>query len=104
MRKNLVAIDGTMDAVEGLHIHVVERGRRATPDDLHIRRVESVREHVPCHNPLCEGGGFSLGDVIRDWVRNRQEDFIGTSFCTGHEEQQSCHTRFEIQAALRYRP
>jgi len=43
-------------------------------------------------------------------VRGRQEEFIGTSFCTGQEGDPeepgpypSCATRFEVQVTLRFR-
>lgn len=111
VRKNLVAIDGTLDTVEGIRVEVVEKGRSPSPDHLQIRRRDGVVEYVYCHNPLCEAGGFSLGDVLRDMVRSRQTEFIGTNFCTGQEvahpevpdSQRSCRNRFEIQATLVYR-
>jgi hypothetical protein len=109
-RRNLVAIDGTMDKIERLRVFVKEIGRNAEPFELRIVHKDSVREFVDCNNPDCHNGGFSLGDVLRDMVKNRQEEFIGTSFCTGQEgdpEEESAHpscaTRFEIEATLRYR-
>lgn len=109
-RKNLVAIDGTLDKVARMDIRVQERGINAEPFELHIAHRDMVREHVDCNNPHCYNGGISLGNVLREMVANHQEEFIGTSFCTGQEgdpEEEmlhpSCATRFEIQATLRYR-
>ena len=125
-RKNLVAIDGTLDRVERLQISVKEKGRNAEPFELRIIHRDAAREHVDCNNPDCFNGGFSLGDVLRDMVQGRQEEFIGTSFCTGQEGVRqtagrtsagrvaddpeeaielgpSCATRFEIETTLRYR-
>jgi hypothetical protein len=109
-RKNLVAIDGTLDAIDRLRISVRERGRDAEPFELRIHHKDAVREHVDCNNPLCYNGGFSLGDLLREMVRGRQNEFIGTCFCSGQEgdpEEEgphpSCATRFEIEATLRYR-
>ena len=105
--KNRIALDRTLDALSGLSIEVVEKGRRAWPTPYRLRHKDTIREFVVCHNPLCQGGGFSLGDVIRELVHSRQEDFIGTNFCIGQEEivggTQSCRTRFEITAHLRFR-
>ncbi len=107
VRKNLIAIDGTLDKLERLRVIVKEKGRNAEPFDLRIYAKEAVREHVDCNNPLCFNGGISLGDVLREMVRGHQEDFIGTSFCTGQEGDPdeggpypSCDTRFEIEATL----
>jgi hypothetical protein len=109
-RRNRVAIDGTMDHLWKIHISVQEKGRNAEPFELRIIHKDAIREHVDCNNPACFNGGFSLGDVLREMVAGRQEDFIGTSFCTGQEgdpEEQgphpSCATRFEIEASLRFR-
>jgi hypothetical protein len=110
-RKNLVAIDGTLDVFRKVQITVREVGRNAEPFALHIIHKEAVREYVDCNNPECFGGGISLGNVLREMVAGRQEEFIGTSFCTGQEgnpeepgPHPSCATRFEIEATLHYRP
>jgi len=109
--KNLVALDGTLDSVDKIAVRVVEKGRRASPYEIRIIHKDAVREHIDCSNPLCSGGGISLGDILRDMVRSRQTDFIGTSFCTGEEVPhpevpepvRSCRNRFEIEATLRFR-
>jgi hypothetical protein len=109
-RRNLVALDGTLDKLDRIQIAVKEVGKNAEPFELRIIHKDAIREHVDCNNPACFNGGFSLGDVLRDMVRGRQEDFIGTNFCTGQEgdpEEEgphpSCGTRYEVQAVLRFR-
>jgi hypothetical protein len=109
-RKNLVAIDGTLDGVDRIRVHVREKGKDANPFDLQIIHRDAVREHVDCSNPSCYNGGISLGDLLREMVWGRQVEFLGTSFCTGQEgdpeepgPHPSCATRFEIDANLRYR-
>ena len=109
-RKNLVAIDGTLEAIDKVRISVRERGPNAEPFELRIVHKDAVREHVDCNNPACFDGGFSLGDVLRDMVRGGQKEFIGTSFCIGQEgdpleegPHPSCSTRFEVEATLRFR-
>lgn len=109
-RKNLVALDGTLDGVSRIHVSVWEKGKDANPFELRIQHKDAVREHVDCSNPLCYNGGISLGDLLREMARGRQDEFIGTSFCTGQEgdpeepgPHPSCSTRFEIEATLRFR-
>ena len=110
VRRNMIAIDGTMDKIDKLRVFVKEIGRNAEPFELRIIHKEAVREHVDCNNPVCYNGGISLGNMLREMVAARQEEFIGTSFCTGQEgdpeelgPHPSCQTRFEIEAVLRYR-
>ncbi len=109
-KRNIVAIDGTLDRFQRLELTVKEVGKNSEPFDLRIVHKEAVREHVDCNSPECFNGGFSLGEVLRDMIRSRQEEFIGTSFCTGQEgdpedlgPHPSCSTRFELQLTLRYR-
>ncbi len=108
--KDLIRLDGTLDRVDQLRVAIQEKGRSADPMELRITRVDAVRERIRCHNPLCEGGGFSLGDLLRDLIAGRQTDFIGTSFCTGREqlhpeveEFRSCRTRYDVHAQLSFR-
>ena len=109
-RKNLVAIDGTLDGVDRIRVSIWEKGKEAYPFELKIQHKDAVREHVDCSNPSCYNGGICLGDLLREMVRGRQEEFIGTNFCTGQEGDPeepglhaSCPTRFEIEATLRFR-
>lgn len=123
-RINRVAIDGTLDHFSRIKISVREKGHNAEPFELRIAHKESMREYVECHNPACFNGGFSLGDILREMAAGRQEEFIGTSFCTGQEgdpdattalasaqdsmaeepgPHPSCATRFEIEASIRFR-
>src|SRR5262245_14255675 len=109
-RKNLVAMDGTLDKLERVRITIKEVGKNAEPFELNIVHRDAVQEHMDCHNLDCHEGGFSLGDVLRELARSRQEEFIGTNFCTGQEgdpeepgPHPSCATRFEIEATLRFR-
>jgi hypothetical protein len=103
-RQNLVALDGTLDRFERFHIVVKEIGKNAEPFELRIHHREAVREYVVCNNPDCYNGGFSLGNVLRDMLAGRQEEFIGTNFCTGQEgdpelegPHPSCATRYDVQ-------
>jgi hypothetical protein len=109
-RKNLITMDGTLDKLTRIHVAVNEKGKDASPFELRILHKDAVREHVDCSSAACYNGGFSLGELIRERVRGRQEEFIGTSFCTGQEgdpeesgPHPSCPTRFEIEATLRFR-
>ena len=109
-KKNLIAIDGSMDSVSSLRVRVAEKGRRADPYELRITRADAVHEFVRCSNPLCQEGGFSLGELLREMIRDRRTEFLGVSYCIGQEGDleipeslKSCQTRFEVEATLSYR-
>jgi hypothetical protein len=105
--RNRILVDGTLDALMRLRISVTEKGRGAEPFTWIMTARDAVRERVPCNNPDCFDGGFSLGDLLRELVRTGQSDYIGTCFCTGRvgdpeliQERPSCETRFETEAHL----
>jgi hypothetical protein len=107
--RNRVLIDGTLDHVQRIHVAIEEKGRNASPYPIQWGQKDSIRELIPCHNPLCFDGGFSLGDLLRELVNNKQEEFIGTSFCTGREgdpeeskDRPSCATRYDVEILLRF--
>jgi hypothetical protein len=108
--RNRVLIDGTLDGIDRLQASVGEKGRNASPYVLHWQHKEAIRELIPCHNPQCFDGGLSFGDLLRELARDRQENYIGTAFCTGREgdpempgPHPSCQTRYEIEISLRFR-
>ena len=108
--RNRVLIDGTLDAIERLAVTVTEKGRNAEPFAWIMQSRDSVRERIICNNPACFDGGFSLGDLLREIVKNRQTEFIGTSFCTGRAgdpeapgPHPSCDTRYNLEIRILYR-
>ena len=108
--RNRILIDGTLDRLISISVVVEEKGRNASPYVLRWNYRDGLREHIACANPDCFDGGFSLGDLLRELVRNHQEDFIGTNFCTGRigdpelaAERPSCDTRYDVTISLRYR-
>ncbi len=109
-RRNLVAIDGTMDKIARLRIVCKEVGQNAEPFDLRIQHRDAIREYVECNHPDCFNGGFSLGNLLREMLLSRQEDYVGTSFCTGQlgdpedsGPHPSCPTRYDLEISLRFR-
>ena len=108
--RNRVLIDGTLEPVERLSISVAEKGENAEPFAWRMSAREAVRERIPCNNPACFDGGFSLGDLLREVIKNRQREYIGACFCTGREgdpespgPHPSCATRYDVEINLSFR-
>jgi hypothetical protein len=108
--RNRILLDGTLDPLASLAISISEKGRNAEPFTVRMTAREAVRERIPCNNPDCFDGGFSLGDLLRELMRNGQADYIGTCFCTGQEgdpempgPRVSCATRYSVEITLRRR-
>src|SRR3954470_3320201 len=106
---NRIVMDGTLEGLTRLDISILEKGRNADPMELRVRRRDAVRERFPCHNPLCNDGGLALGALLRELVRSRQTEYIGTDYCVGQEGDpeipetlKSCQTRYEVSATLKF--
>jgi len=54
-------------------------------------------EYIPCRNPLCRGGGFQIGNIIRKMVQNVEENHKGSSLCSKVSDNCSNHITYSIQ-------
>ena len=64
---------------------------------------KGVGEYIDCSNSLCYNGGFSLGNILREMVRNRETHKETTEICQGYEgspkgqrRYRSCLNHFKI--------
>ena len=71
---------------------------------------KGVGEFVDCANPICYRGGFSLGNILRQMVRDRQTHQETTAVCQGYEgspkgrrRYRSCINSFRITVDIEYR-
>jgi len=108
--RNRIRIDGTLDALDGIDVQISEKGKDASPYRIQWHQKEMIREVISCGNRICFDGGFSLGDLLRELVLNRQDNFIGTNFCRGREgdpelggPRPSCATRYDVEVKLSFR-
>lgn len=73
--------------IEDLRVEVEEFGEGTTKWNREriYRKQGFPGEYIDCHNPLCYNGGFSIGDILREMVRNRQTELETSKLCKGHE-------------------
>jgi hypothetical protein len=51
-----------------------------------MRRVPATTgEYIDCTNPLCYNGGFRVGEVVREMIRERKTSKAGSNICQGYE-------------------
>ncbi len=67
-------------------------------------------EYIDCSNPLCYGGGFSIGGVLRGMVRNKETEKEGSESCKGYEGSPkgrrrygSCINFFKYKVKIKYK-
>ncbi len=93
--------------IDSIRIEVKESGRGTYGDGF---RYETAKEYVNCSNPICYGGGFSLGNLIRKMVSNNEESFESHELCKGYEgspkgakRYRSCFNSFKVRIYLKYK-
>lgn len=71
---------------------------------------QSLGEFINCSNPLCYNGGFSIGSILREMVRNKQSDLSTTRSCQGYEGSAKgrsrwgpCMNCFSVRVHIDYR-
>ena len=67
-------------------------------------------EYINCGNPLCYNGGFSIGKVIRETVRNKETATEGSASCQGYEgspkgrrKYRPCFNHFTYRIKIQYK-
>ena len=66
-------------------------------------------EFIDCSNPLCYNGGFSVGEILREMVREKKTHYEGLKVCQGYEgspkgrrRYRSCINSWKVTIDLEY--
>ena len=63
-----------------------------------------ISEYISCTNPLCNGGGFSLGNVIQKVVLLKETDISEGEHCGSTESGgRPCLHFFKIEGKIQYK-
>jgi len=69
-----------------------------------------IGEYINCSNPLCYNGGFSIGGILREMIRNNKVDLETTESCQGYEgspkgrrRYKPCWNFFKVKVHIKYR-
>ncbi len=82
-------------------------------EPTYVRRYTETTagQYVDCVNPLCYNGGFNLGVILHEMVRERETDREGTKWCQGNEGSpkgrriyRGCGERFDYKIRLTLKP
>jgi len=67
-------------------------------------------EYIDCINPICYGGGFSIGSILREMVRTKATNKEEFEMCRGYEGSPKgrrkygfCPNTFQIKVNIKYR-
>lgn len=61
-------------------------------------------EYIDCTNPSCDGGGFSMGNILREAVNGKEEEIEKSITCKGAEtSERRCMHAFKVSGSIKYR-
>ena len=70
----------------------------------------NLDEFIDCSNPPCYDGGFSICEILRNMVSERQRELETIKCCQGHEasakgrrKYRPCANFFKIKVSIRYK-
>lgn len=106
------SFDKAFPEIEDVKVEVTESGEGLT--QFNRERIYSKRtlrgEYIDCHNPMCYNGGFGIGEIIRDMIRNKQAELVTYKTCQGYEgspkgrrRYRSCVNSFNIKVIIKYK-
>ena len=94
----------------GSYFEVKENGEGVHGSGSRIYRKGQFGEYIDCSNPLCYNGGFSIGSILREMVRNRQTELEESRKCQGYEGSprgrcvyRDCWNSFEIRVSVKFK-
>ncbi|MBT1247356.1 MULTISPECIES: hypothetical protein [unclassified Thermosipho (in: thermotogales)] len=98
--------------IEDIVINVEESGRWI--NKWNYKRTYTKQnfpgEYIDCRNPLCYNGGFSMGAILRNMVKNRQTELETLEVCQGYEGSpkgkkfyKKCLNQFKIKVSIKYK-
>lgn len=109
---NKVDFDKAFPEIEELSVEVEETGKGITKSiSRSIYTKDTLPgEYIDCSNPLCYRGGFSIGSILREMIRNKQTESEIEKFCKGKEGSpkgrriyDDCFNCFDVKVSIKYK-
>ena len=104
------SFDEAFPMIEDLTVKVTQTGQGTYGDDVIRLTKANFGEFVDCHNPLCYGGGFRVGQVIRQMVEEKKTEHKKRGCCSGWESSpggrrryRTCINRFYVEVRIKYK-
>ena len=105
------SFDKAFPEIQDLTVEVDELGRGIT--EYNRKSIYTKKyfpgEYINCSNPLCYNGGFSIGSILRNMVKNKQLELETSELCQGNEGSPKgrriygkCTNFFKIKISIKY--
>ncbi|MFW6116131.1 MAG: hypothetical protein ACOC6F_00250 [bacterium] len=104
-----VGFDEAFPQIHDVVVEVRERGDGVRRSTKRVYRKPHIGEYIDCSNPVCYNGGFPIGRILRQMVKNRQTELETTERCQGYEgspkgrrRYRDCFNSFEVRVSIEY--
>lgn len=114
IQRTLQRVEDALPTVASIRATATQVGRGTRPQHRQqdsMAHPGSFRENFDCANPLCYGGGVSIGSIVREMVRRKestkQVEYLG---CKGGEgtrtrRDKPCMNHWnELRVEITYKP
>lgn len=107
-----VSFEEAFPEIGELNVKVTEIGRGTDYKEhtINYSKADFPGQFIDCSNPLCYGGGFSIGRIIRNMVDNRETELETTEHCKGYEgspkgrrKYRECTDIFKVKVNIDYK-
>jgi len=96
--------------IEDVEVTVQETGYGVIDDGVQVHKKNQFGEHINCSNPRCYNGGFQIGSILRDMVKDKKVEFNLSLDCKGYKGSPKgrirygrCFNTFTIQVKIKYK-
>lgn len=106
------SFDEAFPEIEDLTVEVEKSGEGVKEwNHKSVYRMQNFPgEYINCNNPLCYNGGFAIGSILREMVRNKQLELETSKFCIGNEGSpkgriiyRKCLNSFNVKVTIKYK-
>jgi len=107
-----VSFKEAFPSIQELKIEVTERGKGVKPagNTYYYDLDNFPGEYIDCSNPMCYGGGFSIGFILHSMVSKGETERETTVSCQGYEGSPKgrrkygpCFNYFQVKITIKYR-
>ena len=102
--------DEVFPEIEEIEITVQETGYGVIGDGIQVYRKNQFGEYIDCSHRRCYNGGFQIGSILRDMVKDKKVKLNVSLDCKGYKGSPKgrirygrCFNTFTIQVKIKYK-